>query len=469
MHDYDVIVLGGGSAGSSAAAAAAAAGARTAMINDGELGGLCILRGCMPSKSMLAAAHAVHDAGAVERFGARLEGRVVPDFAAIMRRKAAHVDRFQRAKIDSVRAARYEVIDARGRFAPGGGVRVGKRTLTARAYVIATGSIPVEPPIPGIAGVPVWTSDDVMRLETRPDRLIVQGAGPLGLELAQFFARVGTEVTLVHRSPLLWRLDADCGVELTRALNDQARLRLLVPGIIEDLAAHESGLLARVRSGKSAHDVRADALVIAVGRRAATDDIGLEHVGLTPVGGVLLHDEQMRTDIPAIYVAGDATGTYQILHLGNAEGRVAGFNAALTARTDPRKSGLPETAPRRMDYRLNMSVIFTDPPFAQIGATSAELELAGRDFIVGRANFPETGRAITLEIAHGLWKILADRRSGEILGSAMLGPRADDLIHIVSTLMLYRGTVEDIFKLPWYHPTLSEVILTVARDLKRQM
>ena len=179
---YDVLVLGGGSAGSSAASAAAAAGARTGMINDGELGGLCILRGCMPTKSMLAAAHAIHEARHLGRFGARLEGKVVPDFQAIMKRKAGHVARFKQAKVDSVLASDYEVIDARGRFAPGGGIIAGSRTLSADAYVIATGSDAVILDIPGIGDVPVLTSDDVMRLETQPRKLLVQGAGPIGLE-----------------------------------------------------------------------------------------------------------------------------------------------------------------------------------------------------------------------------------------------------------------------------------------------
>jgi len=454
MSDYDVIVLGGGSAGSSAAASASQAGARTLMINDGELGGLCILRGCMPTKAMLATAHAIHETEHLEPLGVGLDCRAEPDFNRIMARKDAQVARFKRAKIESIRSEGYEVLDGRARFAPGGSVAVDGRTLEAGRYVIATGSKPAGLAIPGIERVPVLDSDQVMRLTTQPSALVVQGGGPIGLELAQFFARIGTEVLLVNRSPLLSRCDDDCGAELTRALGDEDRIELAVPGAIEELQPRGSGLVARVRSGGRVRDFNADALLLAVGRDAMLDDLSLENVGLTPERGRLEHDEQMRTANTSVYVAGDATGTYQILHLANQEGHVAGHNAA---------GAQPE---RAIDYRLRMAVIFTDPPYAQVGLTESAARAEGRDIVVGRENFPETGRAITMEVRYGLWKVIADRRSGEILGTTILGPRADDLAHVIAAIMHFHGRVDDIFKLPWYHPTLSEVLLGIGRDLR---
>jgi pyruvate/2-oxoglutarate dehydrogenase complex dihydrolipoamide dehydrogenase (E3) component len=452
VPDYDVIVLGGGSAGSSAAAAASSAGARTAMVNDGELGGLCILRGCMPTKSMLAAAHAIHEAEHLEPFAARLDGRVVPDFAGIMARKDGHVARFKRAKVAAIESEDYEVIAGRGRFT-GEGVAVGDTRLSARAYVIATGSVPEIAPLPGIDDVPLLTSDGVMRLEEAPRRLIVQGTGPIGLELAQFFARVGSEVLLVGRSPLLWRYDTECGDELRRALEAEPRLELAVPARIDGLARDGDGLRATLASPDGTREVAADALLMAAGRRAALEDLGLEHVCLEPRDGRLDHDAWMRTSRPEIYVAGDATGSYQILHLANQEGVVAGHNAA---------GGDP---PRAMSYRLKMNVIFTDPPFAQVGLSEREALEQGHTIRIGRARFPETGRAITMETGFGLWKLMIDERSREILGSSILGPRADDLVHLVAIMMRYDARVDEIVDLPWYHPTLSEVMLNLARDL----
>ena len=452
MADYDVIVLGGGSAGSSAAAAAHDAGARTLMINDGELGGLCILRGCMPTKSMLAAAHAIHEAQHLEPFGARLEGDVVVDFAAIAARKDGHVARFKKAKVDAIDAAGYEVLDARGRFVTPGVIEAGGRRIRGKKFVISTGSNAAMLPIPGLDDVPVLTSDSVMRLTEPPKRLIVQGAGPIGLELAQFFARIGSSVVLVNRSALLSKVDADSGVELHRALEEQSNLRLAVPGKIERLSPVAAGLKAVLADGA---EIEADALLMAVGRDAALDGIGLDVLDIVPERGTVPHDEAMRTSHPDVYVAGDATGRYQILHLANQEGRIAGHNAAGGERRD-------------MDLRLKMEVTFTDPPFARVGMTEAEAHEAGADAIVGVARFAETGRAITMGARHGIWKLLADRDSGEILGSTILGPRADDLIHVIATLMHFRGKISDIHDLPWYHPTLSEVLLNLARDIERQ-
>ncbi len=457
MTDFDVIVVGGGSAGSSAARAASRAGARTAMINDGELGGLCILRGCMPTKAMLATAHAVHESTRLEPFGARLEGRVVVDFPQVMQRKDRQVERFKRAKIAGIESEDYDVIPARARFASDGDLTLDGRRLTAEAYVVATGSVPVSLPIDGIDQVPVWTSDDVMRLQSPPRSLLVQGAGPIGLELAQFFARIGTRVVLVNRSPLLSRFDADAGAELTSALETESNLEILAPGKIERLRKDGDGLVATLSAGGSTRSFPADALLMAAGRRAALDDLGLEHVGLRASHGRLEHDACMRTVNPRIFVAGDATGNYQILHLANQEGQVAGHNAA---------GAKPEAT---MDYRLAIHVVFTDPPYAQVGDTEDEALQDGRDVIVGRARFAETGRAITMETHHGIWKLFADRATGEILGSTILGPRADDLVHLVAVMMHYGARAPDIGRLPWYHPTLSEVMLDLNRDLARQM
>ena len=456
MSDYDVIVLGGGSAGTSAARAANQAGARTAVINDGELGGLCILRGCMPTKAMLASAHVAREVTRTEPFGVRLQGRAVPDFARIMARKNTQVARFQRAKIASVESQDYEVIFGRASFAPGGGVAVGGKVITARRYVIATGSVPAVPPVPGIDHVPFLTSDDVMRLEEPPASLVVLGSGPVGLELAQFFARIGTRVLLVGRSPLLARYDPDCGAELTRVFEQEPGLDLAVPAKVDAVRRDGSGLALRIESGGGAREHRVEALLVATGRRAALDDLRLENVGLEPRSGRLQHDASMRTANPDIFVAGDGTGEYQVLHLANQEGTVAGYNAAGVS---------PE---RLMDYRLKMFVIFTDPPFAHVGLTIAEVAKAqaqGRRIVVSKVRFPETGRAITMEVEHGLWKLIADQETCEFLGSAILGPRADDLIHLISQMMYFRGTGHDISRLPWYHPTLSEVMINLGRDL----
>ena len=446
--DYDVIVLGGGSAGTAAGRAAVAAGARTAVVNEGEIGGLCILRGCMPTKSMLEAAHVAHVARHTDPFGIRASGEVTADFAAIMERKRGHVDRFQRAKIEGVEAADHAWIDGRGRFVPGGGVEVDGRRLEAKAYVVASGSRPARPPIDGLDEVETLTSDDVMRLDSPPSSLLVYGAGAVGLELAQFFARIGTRVRLVNRSPLLSKIDPDAGRELHAALGEE--LDLSVPATIASVRPSGGGLNATIVEDGVSREEQVEALLLATGRDPELEGLGLEHVGLDPSGGGLAHDETMRTKNPAVWVAGDATGREQLLHVANQEGAAAGHNAA---------GGRP---PKTIDPRLAMQAIFTDPPFAQVGLVP--LAVDGRRIVEGRARFPETGRAITMNVRHGLWRLLVEADSGQVVGASILGPRADDLIHLVAELIHFRGTLDDVLELPWYHPTLSEVMLDLARS-----
>jgi pyruvate/2-oxoglutarate dehydrogenase complex dihydrolipoamide dehydrogenase (E3) component len=455
MPDYDVIVIGGGTAGSAAARSAREAGARVAMINDGELGGLCILRGCMPTKAMLASSHLLHEARhASSALGLRLEGEIRPDFPTIMERKERLVRRFQQAKIRSIEAQDYDVLFGRARFSEDGDVELDGRRLEARRYVVATGSEPFMLPIPGLEDAPVLTSDDVMRLTTPPRKLVVQGAGPIGLELGQFFARIGTEVVQVNRSPLLARLDPACGRALQGVLDAEPNLTLIAPGRIDRIRRDGGEITFEISDGEGRRfEQVADALLMAAGRRALLDRLGLEDLGVERHGHGLVHDLRMRTTHPRIFVAGDATGQHQILHLANQEGRVAGRNAA---GVEP---------PERMDYRLKMGVIFTDPPFAQVGMNEEQARAEGLPLAVAEVDVPNTGRALTMGVGHGLWRMFVDAETGEILGSSILAPRADDIIHSVAAMMRYRGKAQDIATMPWYHPTLSELMMDLGRQL----
>jgi pyruvate/2-oxoglutarate dehydrogenase complex dihydrolipoamide dehydrogenase (E3) component len=471
---WDVIVIGGGSAGTSAGAAAAAAGARTAVINDGELGGLCILRGCMPTKAMLASAHARGALAHLDHFGIELEGTARTDFARVMARKDAQVARFKRAKVQQIGNADFTLIDGRARFAPGGGLIVtgpqGEGRIEAGSYVIATGSVTSSIPIDGLDRVPVLDSDGVMRLTQQPQAVLVQGAGPIGLELAQFFAEVGTRVLLVNRSPLLKTHDHDLGEELLAALRSVPNLEVAAPGHIAALEPRAGGLHAVVETTCDAEGAEgrrrvrfdADVLLMATGREPALADLGLEHTGARVAKKAIAHDAGMRTDDPRVWVAGDATGAWQILHLANQEGRVAGHNAARAAL------GL-EAPALRMNYRLRMQTIFTAPCFAEVGRTRADCEREGLPWVEASRRFPKTGRAITMGAEHGIWRLIAHAETGELLGTQCLGPRADDLVHVISACMHFRGTVGDLLAMPWYHPTLSEVLLSIARDLEEQI
>ena len=452
MRSYDVLVLGGGTAGTAAAEAARLAGARVAMFNDGELGGLCILRGCMPSKTLLHTAHLVHAAGHSTTDGVRLKGAEV-DFAAVMANKDAKVARFKRAKLAGIERGGYEVIDARARFTGPDTVEAGGESYRfTGGAVIATGSEPSIPAIPGLEQVPYLTSDDVMRLAARPASLLALGSGAVGLELCQFLARLGTRVTLVSRRRVCEKVDPVLADEMEKVLKDEPGFELIQPARPVAARSRAGDVELELEGGRR---VTGEALLVATGRRALLDGLGLSEAGVETRDGRVVCGDDMRTSNRRVFVAGDATGEEMILHVASREGSVAGRNAAV------------EESVERVDRRLDMRVVFTDPPLATLGLTERQAASEGRAVVTAQIFFPETGRAITMDVRHGLCKLVADRERGEILGAQILGPRADDLIHTLAALLHYRGTASDMLSIPWYHPTLSEVFLSLARGIEQ--
>lgn len=454
MRDVDVLVLGGGSAGTAAARTAAQAGCSTVMFNDGELGGLCILRGCMPTKTMLHAAHLRHEAEHHRTPGVERQ-TLGANFAEVMANKDVKVARFKRAKVSSIESGGYEVVDARARFTGPDTIEAGGETYRfAKGAVIATGSVVSVPPIPGLQDVPYWTSDDIMALTERPESVAVMGTGAIGLELAQFLARMGTRVELISRRPVFADAGPSVVEEMAKALADEPNLTNHAPGVPMAVRRARNGdIVVEISKDTGDEAVHADHLLMATGRRAAVDDLDLEAAGVEMDGRRVECGTDMRTTNPKVFVAGDATGDRLLLHVANWEGTVAGRGAA----------GLPGT--HAVEQRLHMAVVFTDPPLATLGVTEEEAKATGLDVVAAEARFPETGRAITMDVAHGVMRLVATADRGEIVGAQILGPRADDLIHAVSPVMFYRGTAADMLAMPWYHPTLSEVLLSLAREI----
>jgi pyruvate/2-oxoglutarate dehydrogenase complex dihydrolipoamide dehydrogenase (E3) component len=451
VRTYDVLVLGGGTAGTAAAEAAHRSGARVAMFNDGELGGLCILRGCMPSKTLLHAAHLAHQVEHPSAAGIRVGGAEI-DFAAVMANKDAKVERFKRAKIDGIDGGGYDLIDARARFTGPDTVEAANETYRfTRGAVIATGSVPHIIPIPGLDHVPYITSDDVMRLTERPESMLAIGSGAVGLELCQFFARMGTRVTLVSRRRVFEKIDPVLADEMERVLEAEPNLDLIQPVRPAGVGRRDDGVELTLEDGRR---VTAGTLLMATGRRAPFDGLGLDVAGVDIKDDRVVCGDDMRSSNRSIYVAGDATGEEMILHVASQEGSVAGLNAAAGKIAE------------RVDRRLRMRVVFTDPPLAILGLTEPQAAKAGRPIVTAQIRFPETGRAITQDVRFGICKFVADRERGEILGAQILGPRADDLIHTLAAVLYHRGTAADMLSMPWYHPTLSEVFLSLAREIE---
>ncbi|MBL4846956.1 MAG: FAD-dependent oxidoreductase [Planctomycetes bacterium] len=454
--DYDVVVIGCGSAGSRAAAAAQDAGARVLALDGAEeLGGLCILRGCMPTKTLLETAHRLHDIRDAERFGIQV-GSVELDFGAHMDRMRQLVARFKRAKVGSIERADYELRRASARFLDPHTLEIEGERVTTKAVVLATGSV-VRPfgfecP-PGV----LLDSDDMFKLTAAPGRALVRGSGAVGLEFAQWLARVGTKVVLSARGRLFHRRDLELGAELEAALAEEMTVRTQST-ILAVRPLEAGGVEVDLKLADGSTETHAvDVILNATGRVPNIEPLNIGAANLSPedlrVGG------DMRTPVGHVFVAGDTTGQRQILHEANLEGRIAGRNAAAVALGRDVTTTYDTTTPQ-------VEVVFSDPPVAFLGQTPQELEAAGIPHRVALKRFPEQGRGIVVGARHGFVRLVAGE-AGELLGCQMIGPRADDLIHVPTAVVRCGGGIAEMAKIPWYHPTLAEAFIEVARDLDR--
>jgi pyruvate/2-oxoglutarate dehydrogenase complex dihydrolipoamide dehydrogenase (E3) component len=462
-NDYDVLVIGCGTAGSRAASTAAKHGARVVAFEGGErLGGLCILRGCMPTKTLLETAHRLHDIRDATRFGIEVAAPSL-DFPAMMNRMRTLVERFRSAKERGVHAGGYELRWGRPRFVDPHTVEVDGERFRGKAIVIATGSRVRELPVEVPADARVVTSDAMFELTEVPSSAIVLGAGAVGLEFATWMARIGTQVTWGSRSPILHRTDPESGEELRRALADEMTV-LPVSQLQRVEARPGGGVVATFAPSEGAElRIEADLLLNAIGRVPDYSGLELAAAGLEVVGAGLPHRPTLQTDAADhVFVAGDTTGQRLILHDANLEGAVAGNNAA-------RLAGALAGDPEPLAPVPGVEVTFTDPAYANVGRSPLTLEATGTPFVQATKRFPEQGRGIVMGDRYGLLRLVACPRTAHILGCQIVSRRADDLIHIPAAVMALGGTVDQMHRIPWYHPTLAEAFIEVTRELSAKV
>ncbi|MGB7747366.1 MAG: dihydrolipoyl dehydrogenase [Verrucomicrobiia bacterium] len=452
--DYDAIILGGGSAGYAAARTAAAAGLKTAVIEGGEeVGGLCILRGCMPTKALLYAAEVMHLAGHAEPWGIRA-GKVGFDFKKVMARKSALIKDFADYRRRQLAAGKFKFVRAQARFLDPHTVKLSNgKTLTAAHFIITTGSTVAPPPLPQLCETGYLTSDDALRLKRLPKSLIVLGGGAIACEFAQFFARFGVKVTLIQRSEhILREFDTDAAMEIEKVFQREG-IGIFTNTQLTD--AKRDGRWKTVsfrHKGKTAL-VSAGEILFALGRIPNTASLNLAGAGVASERGRIVANKFMQTSAPHIYAAGDCTGPHEIVHLAIQQGEMAAHNIA-----QPRRR-------RKMDYRLLISVVFTEPQLAFVGLTEKEARARGIPHMAASYPFKEHGKSLIMEAKDGFVKLLANTKSGEILGGACAGPAGGELIHEIVAAMAKRMTVHDLALMPHYHPTLAEIWTYPAEEL----
>ena len=484
--DFDVAIIGGGSGGYAAARTAVDAGLKTVVIEGGrEVGGLCILRGCMPTKALLYAAEVKHLAENADTWGVRA-GEISFDFAKVMARKDAQIKDFADFRVQQLNAGKFKFIRANATFLDANTLElksaIGNRqsAITARHFIIATGSTVAPSPLPQLDEAGFITSDDALALKRLPKSLIVLGGGAVACEFAQFFARFGVKVTLIQRSEhILKEFDTDAGTEIEKVFRREG-IRVFTGTKL--LGAKRRGKMKTIlfeHSGKPV-SVSAEEILFALGRIPNTAMLALEKADVKMEQGRVITDEFMRTSAPHIFAAGDCTGPHEIVHIAIQQGEIAAWNIVAREHGRPiggsfapgasnlKLAGEPP-ALRSMDYRLLISVVFTEPQVAFVGLTEKEAKARKIPFLVASYPFNDHGKSLIMETKDGFVKLLADPKSGEILGGSCVGPAGGELIHEIVAAMAKRMTVRELAAMPHYHPTLAEIWTYPAEELAERI
>ncbi|MER7457992.1 NAD(P)/FAD-dependent oxidoreductase [Micromonospora sp. NPDC126480] len=443
MTDLDLLVIGGGTAGLVSAVIAGGLGARVALVERDRTGGECLWTGCVPSKALVETAGLAHRMRQADRVGlAPVEPDV--DLADVM----AHVRATQAAIAphdapERVRAAGAEVIADEASFVAPRRVRLAGsgRELTARCVLVATGSQPRLPPLPGLAAAEPLTSDTVWGLTQRPPRLLVVGGGPVGCELGQAFARLGSAVTLVERAPrLLPQEDPEVGDLLADRLGAEG-VNVRTATQVTEVA---TGRPSRVwLTGDQPGEIEVDRILVAGGRRPRTAELGLAQAGVAVTdAGAIRVDSRMRTTAPGVYAAGDVTGGLPFTHVAAHQAGTATLNALFWL-------------PRQVRYLAMPYVIFTDPEVARVGLRAAQARHRWGDrATITRLDLTEVDRAVAAGRTEGWAQLLADPR-GRLVGATVVAPAAGEIIGELAAIVARRGRLTDLYRTVHPYPTYA--------------
>ncbi len=456
---FDYVVIGGGSAGYAAARTAREKFDNVAIIEDAEeLGGLCILRGCMPSKTLIYSAEVLHLAKEGAKFGLDIP-EAKADMKAMHARKLVTIDDFSSYRKEQLESERFHLIRDRAVF-------VGDRTValaasgdlvTADHFMIATGSVVNTPDVRGLRETPHWTSDDVLDLDFLPESVIVLGGGIVACEMAQFLNRVGSRVIQIQRSGrILKEASAGASEVLMQVFRDEG-IQLHTGTHLGSVAREgDEFVVCFTEDGKSC-EVRAAHLFNALGRKPNSAALDLEKAGVeTDRSGFISVNCMQQTANPRICAAGDVAGPHEIVHIAIMQAEVAARHAM-------------GEKPEPVSYDNMTGVIFTDPQIASAGIPMEEAEERGIDLVSADYPFDDHGKSILMEAKHGYVKAWADRATGKVIGAECVGKDAGELIHAMAVAITLGATPADLLKVHWYHPTLSEIWSYPLEDMAEEL
>jgi len=452
---FDAIVIGAGQAGPPLAGRLSGAGQRVALIERHLVGGTCVNTGCTPTKTLIASAHAAHMARRAADFGVNTGGPVSIDMAKVKAR-AGEISGNSRANLEAWIAGMENCTLLRGhaRFEGPKQVRVGNRLLEADRIFINVGGRARLPDMPGIGDVEVLTNTSLLALDTLPEHLIVIGGSYIGLEFAQMYRRFGAKVTVVEQGPrLISHEDPEISDAVREILaGEGVEFRLHAQCIA--LGRHPSGVEVRVDCKEGAPGIVGSHVLLAVGRQPNTDDLGLGTAGVgTDARGFITVNDRLETNVPGIWALGDCNGRGAFTHTSYNDFEIVAAN-------------LLDGADRKVADRIDTYALYLDPPLGRVGMNRAAATKAGFDFLVGRRPMSRVSRAVEKGEARGFMEIVVEKASGKVLGAAILGPGGDEAIHAITQLMAAGGTADQLRRTMHIHPTVSELLPTIAGELR---
>ncbi|MEA4969403.1 MAG: dihydrolipoyl dehydrogenase [Candidatus Pelethousia sp.] len=445
---YDLIVLGGGPAGYLASERAGHAGMKVLCIEERAFGGVCLNEGCVPTKTLLYSAKLYDGAAHGEKYGVKAEGLAI-DHAKVIARK----DKVVRTLVAGVQAALkangVETVKARGRItgrnAQGYTVEAGDETYTAKRLLIATGSSAAVPPISGLkAGMEsgfVLTNREILAMKEPPERLTVIGGGVIGLEMAAYFNSIGAKVTVVE---MLDHIAGENDPDLVAILQKNYEKKGVEFILCAKVTEVKAGTVYYEKDGQAAQ-IPADKVLLSIGRRPNTADIGLEAIGVLTERGAIVTDSRLRTNQPEVYAAGDVNGRSMLAHTAYREAEVA-VNTMLGKRDTMRYTAIP-------------GVVYTNPELASVGETEYTAAAKGLDARAVKLPMQYSGRYVAEnEGGNGIFKLVVDNRRNTILGAQALCNYASEFIVTVGTFIELEMTLDEIKEIVFPHPTVGEVI-----------
>ncbi len=452
---YDAIIIGTGQAGPFVAQRLAGAGMKVAIIERTLFGGTCVNTGCIPTKTMVASAYAAHMVRRAADFGVVINGSASVDMKRVKARKDAisgqsstGVERWLRSMTNCT------VYHGHGRFESPIEISLGSERLTADRIFINVGGRAIVPEMPGIEAIPYLTNSSIMAVDFLPRHLVIVGGGYIGVEFAQMYRRFGSEVTIIGRAPYLApREDEDVSTAM-REILEREGVNVRLNATCIGFSKRGDDILIDADCADGDGEVRASHLLLAVGRRPNTDDLGLTRAGVAvDKRGYITVDDQLQTSVPGIHALGDCNGRGSFTHTAFNDGEIVVAN-------------LLNRDSRKVSDRITAYAVYIDPPLGRVGLTEAEVRKSGRRALIGKRPMTKVGRAVEKGETQGFMKILVDAQSHEILGAAILGTGGDEAIHSILDVMYAKAPYTVIQRAMHIHPTVSELIPTMLGELQ---